>query len=116
MYFLHRLKQISKDLNIEQKTQLDLLKEKKKVHGLFANNLPKKLTRYNFTPQPYAIKLLSEISAGATLRNLKPEGNMFVDRFKSLQQRQIIETRMPVKRKRKLRVYEVDSHDYKRFR
>ncbi|KAG6329369.1 hypothetical protein ID866_9719 [Astraeus odoratus] len=50
------------------------------------------------------------------LRTLKPEGNLFRDRFVNLQQRALIEPRVPVlstKRKAKLILYE--KHAYKRF-
>ncbi|KAF8126791.1 P60-like protein [Boletus edulis] len=51
-----------------------------------------------------------------SLRNLKPEGNLFRDRFVSLQQRALIEPRVPVlptRRKAKLKEYE--KHAWKRF-
>ncbi|KAI6019126.1 P60-like protein [Pisolithus marmoratus] len=50
------------------------------------------------------------------LRSLKPEGNLFRDRFVSLQQRALVEPRAPVlpsKRKAKPKLYE--KHAYKRF-
>lgn len=59
------------------------------------------------------IKLPDELPEN--IRSLKPEGNLFLDRFKSLQERQLIETRVPVKKRRKL-IREVESHDYKRFK
>ncbi|KAI6126491.1 P60-like protein [Pisolithus sp. B1] len=50
------------------------------------------------------------------LRSLKPEGNLFRDRFVSLQQRALVEPRVPVlpsKRRAKPILYE--KHAYKRF-
>ncbi|KAI5984074.1 P60-like protein [Pisolithus albus] len=50
------------------------------------------------------------------LRSLKPEGNLFRDRFVSLQQRGLVEPRVPVlpsKRRAKPIMYE--KHPYKRF-
>lgn len=50
------------------------------------------------------------------LRSLKPEGNLFRDRFVSLQQRALVEPRVPVlpsKRRAKPILYE--KHPYKRF-
>ncbi|GHJ86834.1 hypothetical protein NliqN6_3236 [Naganishia liquefaciens] len=50
------------------------------------------------------------------LRQLKPEGNLFRDRFLSLQQRALVEPRvrqMPTKRVLKIKEYE--KHDFKRF-
>jgi nucleolar protein 53 len=60
------------------------------------------------------IQLPEEIAP--SLRELKPEGNLIKDRFKSLEARNMIETRLPVKKKRKFKVKEVEYHDYKRFK
>ncbi|KAI9567611.1 P60-like protein [Boletus coccyginus] len=50
------------------------------------------------------------------LRNLKPEGNLFRDRFASLQQRALIEPRVPVlPKKRKAKPKEYEKHAWKRF-
>jgi nucleolar protein 53 len=59
------------------------------------------------------IKLSDEIPDNLT--RLKPEGNLIQDRFKSLQKRNMVETRVSVKKKRKYKLKEVESHDYKRF-
>ncbi|KAF9231246.1 P60-like protein [Melanogaster broomeanus] len=45
-----------------------------------------------------------------SLRNLKPEGNLFRDRFVSLQQRALIEPRVPVLPKRKSKLKEYEKH------
>jgi len=51
-----------------------------------------------------------------SLRELKPEGNLFRDRFQSLQQRALIEPRVPVlPTKRKFKVKEYEKHAWKRF-
>jgi nucleolar protein 53 len=61
------------------------------------------------------IQLSDEIAG--SLRALKPEGNLIKDRFKSLEARNMIETRVPVKRKRKYKKHVlVESHDSKRFK
>ncbi|KAH7928988.1 P60-like protein [Leucogyrophana mollusca] len=50
------------------------------------------------------------------LRSLKPEGNLFRDRFRSLQQRALIEPRVPVlPTRRKYRIKEYEKHAWKRF-
>ena len=61
-----------------------------------------------------AIQLPEEKSD--TLLHLKPEGNIVKERFQSLQARNLIEVRMPFKQKRKFKVKQVESHDYKRFK
>ncbi|KAI0718640.1 P60-like protein [Fomitopsis betulina] len=51
-----------------------------------------------------------------SLRALKPEGNLFRDRFVSMQQRALIEPRvrvLPTRRRMKIKEYE--KHSYKRF-
>ncbi|KAH7883124.1 P60-like protein [Phlebopus sp. FC_14] len=61
-----------------------------------------------------------EVQTGEDLsenfRNLKPEGNLFRDRFMSLQQRALIEPRVPVlPTKRKAKFIEYEKHAWKRF-
>ncbi|KAL0945916.1 hypothetical protein HGRIS_012199 [Hohenbuehelia grisea] len=51
-----------------------------------------------------------------SLRALKPEGNLFRDRFVSMQQRALIEPRAPVlPKKRRTKVIEYEKHAWKRF-
>ena len=100
---------ISKELIDEEKKNLrDQLKAMK------AGTRPKKLSRYAFQPTPVEVKLSDEIAD--SLRLLKPEGNLVKDRFKSFEARNLIETRIPVKKKRKYKQKVYESHDYKRFK
>ncbi|GJE86349.1 Nop53 domain-containing protein [Phanerochaete sordida] len=50
-----------------------------------------------------------------SLRTLKPEGNLFKDRFLSMQQRALIEPRVPVLPKRKAKLKEYEKHAWKKF-
>ncbi|KAF9006987.1 ribosome biogenesis protein Nop53/GLTSCR2 [Cyathus striatus] len=51
-----------------------------------------------------------------SLRGLKPEGNLFRDRWLSLQQRALVEARLPViPKKRRNRIIEYEKHAWKRF-
>ncbi|KAF9781149.1 P60-like protein [Thelephora terrestris] len=51
-----------------------------------------------------------------SLRGLKPEGNLFRDRFLSMQNRALIEPRVPVMPKKRLNRYkEVEKHAWKNF-
>ncbi|KAJ3029857.1 UNVERIFIED_CONTAM: hypothetical protein HDU68_010889 [Siphonaria sp. JEL0065] len=75
-----------------------------------------KLGPLDFKPAPLEITLTEDLPE--SLLKLKPEGNLFTDRFQSLQERSIIEPRVPVGKrvtgprwKRK----ETERHDYKRF-
>jgi len=64
---------------------------------------PTTLSKYEYKPQNVEIKLSDEITGN--LRNLKPEGSLLEDRFKSLQRRRIVEAReFQVKSKRKVKV------------
>lgn len=64
---------------------------------------PKRLSKYRFEESEIPLNLPSELSG--SLRTIKVEGNLLEDRFKSLQKRNLIETRVPqsVKRKFKLK-------------
>ncbi|KAF7798138.1 hypothetical protein EIP86_009353 [Pleurotus ostreatoroseus] len=50
-----------------------------------------------------------------SLRGLKPEGNLFKDRFLNMQQRALVEPRAPVIPKRKAKMKEYEKHAWKRF-
>ncbi|KAH9947852.1 P60-like protein [Amylocystis lapponica] len=60
------------------------------------------------------VQLGDELSE--SLRALKPEGNLFRDRFLSMQHRAIIEPRVPVMpKKRRTKIKEYEKHAWKRF-
>ncbi|KAL5035056.1 hypothetical protein BDV3_004521 [Batrachochytrium dendrobatidis] len=75
---------------------------------------PARVGKYSFQAAPFEIQLKDELSG--SLRTLKPEGNIFRDRFKSLQERNIIEAYVPVTKKRRYQPKFTESHDYKRFK
>lgn len=65
---------------------------------------PKRLSRYEFTEPPVEVALTNDLTG--SLRSMKVEGNLLVDRFKSLQKRNLIDTRikqMMPKRKFKIK-------------
>ncbi|KAF9225057.1 P60-like protein [Gyrodon lividus] len=73
-----------------------------------------RLGKYRVPENVIEVQIGEDLSEN--LRSLKPEGNLFRDRFVSLQQRALIEPRVPVlptKRKAKLKEYE--KHAWKRF-
>ncbi|KAI3623997.1 hypothetical protein CBS14141_002425 [Malassezia furfur] len=49
-----------------------------------------------------------------SLRQLKPEGNLFYDRFQNLQARGLLEARKPVVPSRRYKLREYDRHSFKR--
>lgn len=60
---------------------------------------PKFSRNQNFIETPLEIKLSDELTD--SLRLLKPEGNLAIDRFRSLQDRGLIEPRVPAAKRRK---------------
>ncbi|KAJ7319264.1 ribosome biogenesis protein Nop53/GLTSCR2 [Mycena albidolilacea] len=73
-----------------------------------------KLGRHTVPEGEVDVQLGEDLSE--SLRGLKPEGNLFRDRFTSLQQRALIEPRVPVvPKRRKLRIIEYEKHAWKRF-
>jgi len=66
---------------------------KKKHHELFGT---KRLGSLKYEDPEIDLKLSTEITGN--LRNLKPEGNIMRDRYKSLQKRNIIEPRVKAKK------------------
>lgn len=66
---------------------------------------PPKLGRHRFKPEPKQVLLSSEVTG--SLRKLKAYPVLIRDRFRSLQRRGILETRVPVKRKEKKKWVEI---------
>jgi len=92
-----RLKSIKKQLKAEE----DQLKgNKARRVQRKANKLQQaaKLSNFKFEEPDVDLKLSEELTGN--LRNLKPEGNILTDRFKSMQKRNLIETRVKQKVKR----------------
>ncbi|KIM41216.1 hypothetical protein M413DRAFT_18869 [Hebeloma cylindrosporum] len=94
----------------EREAKLQLLAEKLKKQGLAGQKLGK-----HKVPESNVIVQLGE-DLTENLRGLKPEGNLFRDRFQSLQQRALIEPRVPVlPKRRKNRMIEYEKHAWKNF-
>lgn len=91
---IFKLKTYKKELNeIEAKT---LARQKvKEAKAEEKRKNPLQLTKYKYEPQEIEIKLSDELTGN--LRSLKPEGSLLEDRYKSLQRRNIVETRIKQK-------------------
>ncbi|KAF9461790.1 ribosome biogenesis protein Nop53/GLTSCR2 [Collybia nuda] len=73
-----------------------------------------KLGKHKVPEGAVDVQLGEELSE--SLRALKPEGNLFRDRFLSLQQRALIEPRVPVlPKKHRKKIVEYEKHAWKRF-
>ncbi|KAG0175398.1 hypothetical protein DFQ28_000926 [Apophysomyces sp. BC1034] len=81
--------------------------EEEKKQGL------KRLGKHYVQEMPIEVQLQDELSE--SLRQLKPEGNVFKDRFVSLQKRNIIEPRLPVAAHRRYKLKEYEKRSYKNF-
>ncbi|KAI0041261.1 P60-like protein [Auriscalpium vulgare] len=74
----------------------------------------KKLGKHRVREGEVDVQLGEELSE--SLRELKPEGNLFRDRFVSMQHRALVEPRVPIVPKRnKTRIIEYEKHAWKRF-
>ncbi|KAL0569997.1 hypothetical protein V5O48_011965 [Marasmius crinis-equi] len=74
----------------------------------------RRLGKYKVPKEQIDVQLGEELSEN--LRGLKVEGNLFRDRFLNLQQRALIEPRVPVlPKKRRNKVIEYEKHAWKRF-
>ncbi|KAH6877431.1 ribosome biogenesis protein Nop53/GLTSCR2 [Coprinopsis sp. MPI-PUGE-AT-0042] len=86
------------------------LQEKMKKMGLAGQ----KLGKHKVPEGEVSVQIGEDLSE--SLRGLKPEGNLFRDRFQSLQQRALIEPRnLVLPKRRKHRIVEYEKHAWKRF-
>ncbi|KAJ3052840.1 Glioma tumor suppressor candidate region protein 2 [Rhizophlyctis rosea] len=111
---LNRLSELKKQVTKEETARQKKLEEKAKAEAEAAATLTRRVGPHEFKAAPMEIQLTEELAD--TLRELKPEGNLFQDRFLSLQKRSLIETRVPVSKRLKYKRKEMESHDYKRFK
>jgi len=104
-----RVKSIKRELKADEvKTQERQVKKKAAAEQKLLG--PVRLSNYKYEPQDIEIKLSDELTGN--LRNLKQEGSLLEDRFKSLQRRNMIEVRVKQKTVRKLKrkTFEKRSH------
>ncbi|CAK9786988.1 P60-like protein [Cutaneotrichosporon oleaginosum] len=73
-----------------------------------------KIGKHRVQKAPVAVQLGEDLAE--SLRQVKPEGNLFKDRFQSLQRRALIEPRVPqLPKKRRIKVKEYEKFAWKRF-
>jgi len=106
---ISRLKSIKKELKSEEALAAEN-EEKRKIAKEDRMAGPLKLSNYNYEPQEIEIKLSEELTGN--LRNLKQEGSLLEDRFKSMQRRNMIEVRVKQKTVKRLKrkTFEKKSH------
>ncbi|KAK5616313.1 hypothetical protein CRENBAI_014349 [Crenichthys baileyi] len=93
----------------EQKTKSKQMQRKSKQEAQKAQ--PRRLGKLKFQAPDLDVQLSDELAG--SLRQLKPEGSILKDRFKSLQKRNLIEPRERAKFKRKLKVKYVEKRAFK---
>ncbi|XP_056297794.1 ribosome biogenesis protein NOP53 [Pseudoliparis swirei] len=84
----------------EEDTKIKQIQRKRNQEAQKAQ--PRRLGKLKFEPQDMEVQLSDELAG--SLRQLKPEGSVLKDRFKSLQKRNMIEPRDRAKFKRRLKV------------
>ncbi|KAG2129180.1 P60-like protein [Suillus bovinus] len=72
-----------------------------------------RLGKYKVPENEIEVQIGEDLSEN--LRTLKPEGNLFRDRFRSMQQRALIEPRVPVVPTKRAKLKEFEKHAWKRF-
>ncbi|GJJ73940.1 nucleolar protein 53 [Entomortierella parvispora] len=82
-------------------------KEEKEKAGM------KRVGRFNIPKERIHVQLQDELAE--SLRQLKPEGSLMKDRFQSFVERNLIEPRVPVAKRRRYRLKTYEKHSYKRF-
>lgn len=108
-----RIRKLEKDLASKEKDSEKQAKERLLKKLKKERMQTKKLSRFNFKPLPFAVQLTEDLSE--SLRLFKPEINLFKDRYRSLERRNIIETRLPVKKRRRYDLKEIEKYSYKKF-
>jgi nucleolar protein 53 len=109
---LNRLSHLQRQLNESTKQQQQRRQERKQQNA--QQLAPPRLSRHAYQSLPIAVQLTEELAG--SLRELKPESNLFKERFNMLQKRGVVETRLPISVKRRYQKKEFEKHSYKNFK
>lgn len=109
---VYQLRNLKKQLAV-QDTEFDRRQTVKGEREVQALQLPRKLSRKDFRDSAPVYKLTDELTG--SLRTSKPESNLVSDRFASLQKRNEIEVRIPIKIKRRYKLKEYTKRSYKNY-
>merc|ERR1711994_538766 len=91
---VYKIKTLTKEIKAEEE-QIAQNMAKRKEQRETKKNMPAAITGHKYEEQDIDLKLSEELTGN--LRSLKPEGNLLTDRYKSMQKRNIIETRVKQK-------------------
>ncbi|KAF9202942.1 hypothetical protein BGZ49_006947 [Haplosporangium sp. Z 27] len=109
----NKVKEIMKSVEEEEaemekkRLENEKKKEEKEKAGM------KRVGRFNIPKERIHVQLQDELAE--SLRQLKPEGSVMKDRFQSFVERNLIEPRVPVAKRRRYRLKTYEKHSYKRF-
>ena len=101
-----KIKSLRKELEAKEKESIERQKRKSQriIDKLYK---PKQMSRYSYDEPDVELNLSEELTG--SLRSLKTEGNLLHDRFKSLQRRNIIESRTKQTFKRKYKLKKINK-------
>jgi len=107
---IYRLRSIKKDIKRQDEDQSEKKERKRRRRERLAKTKPPKLSSIPYEAADMELQLSNELRG--SLLELKPEGNLLEDRYKSLQKRGVVEPRVMQshKRKHKRKTYERRSH------
>jgi len=107
---IYRLRSIKKDLKRQEEDRSKKKELRKIRRQRLAKVRPPKLSRFHYEPPEAELQLSTELRG--SLLELKPEGSLLEDRYKSLQKRGVVEPRVKAnhRRKYKLKKYEKRGH------
>ncbi|KAF9112129.1 hypothetical protein BGX27_003942 [Mortierella sp. AM989] len=109
----NKVKEIMKSVEEEEaETERKRLENEKKKEDKERAGM-KRVGRFNIPKERIHVQLQDELAE--SLRELKPEGSVMKDRFQSFVERNLIEPRVPVAKRRRYRLKTYEKHSYKRF-
>uniref|UniRef100_A0A8C4WYZ9 Ribosome biogenesis protein NOP53 n=1 Tax=Eptatretus burgeri TaxID=7764 RepID=A0A8C4WYZ9_EPTBU len=107
---LFRLRAVRKEVEVVLHNRA-ILRQRRRLKCLQQVDQPRRLGPFLFQEPDIDVKLTSELRG--SLLELKPEGNLLKDRFKSFQRRNIIEPRQRAKLRRKYKVKFQEKRAYR---
>jgi nucleolar protein 53 len=107
---IYRLRSIKKDIKKTEEQRSKKKEQSRQRKEALAKVQPPKLSRVRYEAPEAELQLRTELRG--SLLELKPEGSLLEDRYKSLQKRGVVEprTKQNHRRKHKLKKYEKRSH------
>jgi nucleolar protein 53 len=107
---IFKIRNIKKEIKKKEKESIE--KQKRRSQRIIEKMYkPNKLSQYSYEAPDIELNLTEELSG--SLRTIKTDGNLLEDRFKSLQRRNLIETRTKQLFKRKYKLKQIPKKSCK---